>query len=187
MKKLLLVIPLVFLLFFTFACQDKEAMAELEAMKAQAKVEEQNIAIAKRAYEELNKGNPAILQELYAANYTGYFPSGSDKALSREELIELVKMFFRAFPDLHFDIQDITAKGDKVIVRTINTGTHDGDFQGIPPTGIKFKAGEIVILGIKDGKVVEERVENDMLGVMTQLGMELKPKETEGKLPKPIH
>jgi len=56
MKNLLMVIPLVFLLCFTFACQDKEAMAEFEAMKAQAAVEEQNIELIKGLLEELNKG-----------------------------------------------------------------------------------------------------------------------------------
>jgi len=83
-------------------------------------------------------------------------------------------MFWRVFPDLILDIQDIIAKGDKVIVRSINTGTHEGDFQGIPATGRKVKGGEIVILRMQDGKVVEERAESDMLGVMIQIGMELK-------------
>jgi len=173
-QKLLLILPLALILCFMVGCQDKEAMAELEAFKAQVEVEEQNIAVVKRLYEELNKGNTEILQELYAPDYAGYSPSGSDKALSREEIIEHVKMFWRVFPDLILDIQDIIAKGDKVIVRSINTGTHEGDFQGIPATGRKVKGGEIVILRMQDGKVVEERAESDMLSVMIQIGMELK-------------
>jgi len=179
MKNPILVVSLVLLLCFAFGCQNKAEKAELEKFRAQAKLEEQNIAIVKRLYEELNKGNTEILQELYAPDYAGYSPSGSDKALSREEIIEHVKMFWRVFPDLILDIQDIIAKGDKVIVRSINTGTHKGDFQGIPATGGKVKGSEIVIFRMQDGKVVEERAESDMLGVMMQIGMELKPKEKE--------
>jgi steroid delta-isomerase-like uncharacterized protein len=174
-----MILPLALIICFMVDCQDKEAMAELEAMKAQAAVEEQNIAIVKRLYEGLNKGNTEILQELCAPDYAGYSPSGSDRALSREEIIEQLKMFWRVFPDLNMDIQDMTAKGDKVIVRSINTGTHEGDFQGIAATGRKVKGSEIVIFRMQDGKVVEERAESDMLGVMMQIGMELKPKEEE--------
>ena len=57
MKKLLMIIPLVILLCFTFGCQDKEAMAELEKFKAQAEVEEQNKVLVKRMYEAFEKGD----------------------------------------------------------------------------------------------------------------------------------
>jgi steroid delta-isomerase-like uncharacterized protein len=179
MKKLFIVIPLVFLLGFTFACQDKEAMAELEEFKAQAKVEEQNKALIRRGYEGMNKANIEILKELFAPNLAYYNPSGSVKPLSKEEAIEFYKMLNRAWPDLNFGIQDIIAKGDMVIVRLITKGTHTGDFQGIPATGIRGESSVIFISRIQDGKIVEEWVESDMLGVMMQLGMELKPKEGE--------
>jgi len=52
MKKLFLILPLALILCFMVGCQDKEAMAELEAMKAQAKVEEQNKELIRNLYEE---------------------------------------------------------------------------------------------------------------------------------------
>ena len=57
--------------------------------------------------------------------------------------------------------------------------THQGEIQGIPPTGNKIEASGIMIHRVENGKVVEDREEADMLGLMQQLGMELKPKEVK--------
>jgi predicted ester cyclase len=64
-----------------------------------------------------------------------------------------------------------------VVNRWIWKGTHEGEFMGIPPTGIKLEMGGIGIARIETGKIVEEWEDYDMLGMMMQLGMELKPKE----------
>ena len=57
------------------------------------------------------------------------------------------------------------------------SGIHQGEFLGIPPTGNKFKGSGILIFRIKNGKVVELWEEFDGVGLLEQLGMELKPKE----------
>jgi len=174
-----MIIPLVILLCFTFGCQDKEALAELEEMKAQAEVEEQNEAFYRDIIEEINKGNVDILKESFAPDYGFFSPSTSTKPYSREETIEFAKMILRAFPDFNWGIEELIAVGDKVIVRFIYRGTHEGEFQGIPATGNKIEYSAIVITRIKNGKIVEEKEEADMLGFMQQLGMELKQKEAE--------
>lgn len=179
MKKLFTIIPLVFLLCFTFACQDKEAMAELDEFKAQAELEEQNIAFVKRHYEELAKGDIEIIPELYASNLVYYNPAASDGPLSLEEVIEHMKMVYKAIPDINWSIQDIIANGDMVISRNILKGTLKEDWKGVPATGEGFEITEIVIVRIQDGKIVEAWIQIDTLGLMTQLGMELKPKEEE--------
>jgi len=162
-------------------CQDKEAMAELEAMKAQAEVEEQNKALIKGFFDEMNKGNVEIFRELCTPDFALYSPSGVTEPISLEETIEVFKMNLKGFPDLNWVIHEIVAKGDKVIGRFTLTGTHSGDWQGIPASGNKIKITEIVIWQMKDGKCVEVREEGDMLGLMQQLGMELKPKEEKEK------
>jgi steroid delta-isomerase-like uncharacterized protein len=176
MKKLLCIVPLVLLFCFTIACQDKAAMAELEKFKAQAAVEEQNLALVKRLTEELNKGNAEIVKELYAPNVKSYSPSGSTAPASQNDDYELTKAYFKAVPDLNQTIEEIVTSGDKVTVRFIARGTHKGDFQGIPATGNRMELSGIAIFHIKDGRIVDERQEVDSLGFMTQLGMELKPK-----------
>jgi steroid delta-isomerase-like uncharacterized protein len=180
MKKYLLVIPLFFLLCFVVGCQDKAAMAELDEFRAQAAVEEQNKEIAKRFVEEENKGdaeNNEVFKGLQAPDLSYYFPSNIPKPMSLNEAIESLKPIFEAFPDAVWSIEDLIAAGDKVIVRFVLRGTHEGEFMGIPPTGKKVEVGGMAIMRIENGKIVEVWEDADVLGWMMQLGMELKPKE----------
>ena len=179
MKKLLLVVSLVLLLCFTFSCQNKGEKAELEKYRAQAKVEEQNKEIVKRFFEEFNKGNMEIFNELCAPDYSFYFPSNNPKPMSREEQIEQEKVNFRNFPDLNLRIDKLFADRDTVIICFIITGTHQGEWAGIPATGNKVEISAIEIYRIENGKIVETRQEANYLGLMEQLGMELKPKEVK--------
>ena len=181
MKKLLCGIPLVLLLCFAFGCQNKAEKAELEKFRAQAKLEEQNKAIANREWEAWSKGNFEAFKEVVAPEYIYYMPSGNTKSLSREETIEMGKMVHNGFPDVTFSIEEMFAVGDRVISRYIMRGTHLGEIQGIPATGNKIEISGIMINRIENGKVVEDREDADMLGLMQQLGMELKPKEAEKK------
>ena len=177
MKKLLMILPLALILCFVVGCQDKAAMAELEEFKAQAEVEEQNKALVKRMYEAWEKGDFEAYKELVAPEYVLYMPSSSTKPMSREETIEFGKMIHIAFPDFSYSIEELTAIEDKVISLFIFRGSHEGEFHGIPATGNKIEFSGIMITRIKNGKVVEDKEELDQLGMMMQLGMELKPKE----------
>ena len=78
--------------------------------------------------------------------------------------------FWSAFPDLRHNFVDIMAEGDKVAVRFNITGTHKGELEGIPPTGkvVSFSAMDFITL--TDGKVVEDWVIADMMGLMQQIG-----------------
>jgi len=77
MKKLFMILPLALILCVMVGCQDKAAMAELEAFKAQAAVEEQNKEIVKRYYELMDQRNPEFL-ELLSEGYVAHFPGGVD-------------------------------------------------------------------------------------------------------------
>ncbi len=179
LTQLSLIASLCLLLCFSISCQNQIAKEELEAMKALAEVEEQNKDLVKRVIDEVNKGNVEIFKELYAPDYGFYSPSNSPKPMSLEELIEFIKMVLKAFPDANWSTEELFAEEDSVIARFILTGTHEGEFQGIPATKNKFEVSSIIIFRIKNGKVIEEREDADILGLMMQLGMELKPKEEE--------
>ena len=86
-------------------------------------------------------------------------------------------MIIKAIPDYNWTIEEIIAVGDKVITRNTERGTHEGEYFGIPATGNKFEMSVIFITRIENGKIVEDRVEQNTLGMMQQLGMELKQKE----------
>ena len=179
MKKLCIILTLTLILCFMVGCQDKEAMAELEEMKAQAEVEEQNKELARKMFEAWGKGDFETYKELLAPDYANYYPSRSTTPMSQEETIEIRKMLQKAFPDISWSIEELIATEDKVIIRFIERGTHEGEFMGIPATGNKYETSGISIRRIENGKVVEEREELDKLGLYQQLGMELKPKEGE--------
>ena len=177
MKKYLYVVPLVLVFCFTIACQDKAAMAELEKFKTQAAVEQQNMALVTKTFDELNKKNADVYQELYAPDYGWYFPANNPKPLTREEEAGFVKLLWAGFPDIRWQLVEMFAGGDRVMVRFAVRGTHTNEYQGLPPTGKAFESGGVWTGRINDGKLVEVREESDVLGWMQQLGMELKPIE----------
>ncbi len=178
MRKLCMILPLALVLFFMVGCQDKEAMAELEEFRAQVEVEEQNKKLIIRLIEEMDKGNFDIFDELSSDDYVCHF-SWIPEPLNREARKQYMKALMASLPDFNHTIEDVIAQGDKVVIRLTNRGTHEGAFKGIPPTGKEIEYSAIFIGRFVDGKVVETWVEANILGLMQQLGMELKPKEKE--------
>ena len=73
----------------------------------------------------------------------------------------------------------ITEEGEIVVTRGITRGTHQGSFGQLAPTGKSVAVPWVIITRIRDGRIVEDWEIYDGLGMMTQLGMELKPKEVE--------
>ena len=177
MRILYLILSLALFLCFTISCQDKEALSELEMLKAQIGVEEQNMALAKHYIESLNEGNFNAFKEFLSSDYAIYSPSGYPEPTSREKLIENYKGVRESFSEFIWNIEDIMAAGDKVICRIMVRGTTKSGVPGLPDTEKEVKLSLITIMRMENGKVVEEWQEDDQLGFARQLGMELKPKE----------
>ena len=76
-----------------------------------------------------------------------------------------------AFPDIRINIDDLFASDDKVVLRWSSHGTHRGELQGIPPTNRPMTMTGIAIYRFADGKIVEEWMNNDTLGMLRQLGL----------------
>lgn len=89
--------------------------------------------------------------------------------LDRNQLEEMIRMFYRAFPDFRHDVEDVLAIDGKVVLRATDRATHQGDFQGIAPTGRKVTIGQIGIYRVVDGKIAEIWEEADVMGLMQQL------------------
>jgi steroid delta-isomerase-like uncharacterized protein len=77
----------------------------------------------------------------------------------------------RAFPDLHVTVEDVVAEGDKVVSRNSVTGTHQGDYMGLPATGRPVAYNEIFIFRFVDGRIAETWGVVDVLAQMRQLGV----------------
>lgn len=77
---------------------------------------------------------------------------------------------FTAFPDLTVLAQDFVEQSGKLAVRFLLTGTHQGPFQGIPPTGRTIQVPGITLLRFENGQCVERWSELNSLLLLTQLG-----------------
>ena len=77
----------------------------------------------------------------------------------------------RAYPDLHITVEDLIAEGDKVVGRDSVTGTHQGEYMGLPPTGKSVTYNEIFIARFAGGRIAETWGVVDVLSQMQQLGV----------------
>ncbi len=130
---------------------------------------EENKAIISHFYEEVDKGNMDVADEILTTTCVFHFPGGVD-VRGPEGYKEYEAPIFAAFPDLKHVFEDMIAEQDKVVVRFTVPVTHKGEFMGIAPTGKKVVVTVIAIFHIVNGKFVEVWVEYDALGLLQQLG-----------------
>jgi steroid delta-isomerase-like uncharacterized protein len=143
---------------------------------------EQNKALFRQLIEEIfNRGNMSRADELLAPDFVEReeLPPGMPR--DREGVKQLTTMLHSAFPDFKFTIDDMIAEGDKVVVRSTWSGTHKGEFMGIPPTGKSVSFGVFDIVRIAGGKVAEHWGQMDNMRMMQQLGVIPVPGEGEGQ------
>jgi steroid delta-isomerase-like uncharacterized protein len=87
-----------------------------------------------------------------------------------EGLKDVLRGFRAGFPDINFAIEEQIAEGDKVLSRFEWTGTHRGEFLGVPATGRSVRVWGMVVDRLVDGRIKETRIIMDALGLMMQLG-----------------
>lgn len=178
MKRVLVLVPLVTLIALTLGCQDQQALAALEEIRAQAMVEEQNKEIVLQSIRVIDAQDFDGLRDLLAEGFTCHFLD-LPEPFGREETIEYIQAYYAALPDSTHDIHNIIAEGDFVAVMVTNNGTNQEDFEGIPATGNKVSIAGMHLVKVSGGVVVEWWVLDDNLGFMHQLGMELRPTASE--------
>jgi steroid delta-isomerase-like uncharacterized protein len=138
--------------------------------------EEQNKEIVKRYWNGKWKDrNPAILDELQTSDVVYNGPDG--EIVGREAYIQIYNSYLSALHDTRITIEDLVAEGDKVVSRVVISGVQKGALGELPPTGKTVTLKLITIFLLADGKITEEWEAYDELGMMQQLGMELRPKE----------
>jgi steroid delta-isomerase-like uncharacterized protein len=134
---------------------------------------EDNKVIMRRFYEEvMNQNNLAVIDDFLAPNFVNH--SALQLGMQGggiEEVKQYLSMILTTFPDLHYTVEDMIAEGDKVIARLTVSGTQQGAFLGIPPTGKHATVTDIEIVRIANGKFVEIWVQVDFLGLLQQLGV----------------
>lgn len=138
---------------------------------------QENINTIRRAIEAFNTGEISNFHEFIGSEYINresqkHKDSYRSQLRGPEEFIDTVKNLRSAFPDLHYEEQEIISQDNKVAFVGNVTGTHTGNFFFVPPTGnkISYEAVHIFTIG-NDGKIIEHRAIRDDLKFMGQLGL----------------
>jgi len=130
----------------------------------------ENIQAIERFNDEFwNQQKLEAADGLYADNAT-MTPTGPDTPPGPEGMRHAGRYVFSAFPDYHVEIDKIVGNDDQVALRTIHTGTHQGEFMGAPASGKQATWTGMTVVRFENGKVVETFWQADMLGLMQQIG-----------------
>ena len=130
---------------------------------------EENKDIVRRYQEiynrnELDRLTDVVSEDLLTPRILPGVPSGLEGAKAAHQIM------LAGFPDYQTTIEDLIAEGDKVVARITMSGTHQGSFMGIPPTGRHIVFTGIYIARIANGKIVEHWGEEDGVSLLRQLG-----------------
>jgi predicted ester cyclase len=138
---------------------------------------EENKALVRRFYEEIDRGNLEAMDELVAEDYIDHSPPPFPVGPGREGLKDAFKLFWGATPGRHV-IEDQIAEGDRVVTRLTAFGKHEGDLPGAPRTGNEMQMTAVTIHRIANGKLAEKWSNKDELALLQQL--EVIPRMSDG-------
>ena len=161
-KKIIVVVLAGFVILSAFQCQ--------RISERSLSTEEDKTVVYRLVDEAWNKGNVGIIDALLCPDYVLHIPSRQE-TVDREGYKQAIHMYRTAFPDVLFSIQETITEEDKVVIRWTITGTHKGPYMGVAPTDKRVTLTGISIRRFEEGKIAEEWVVSDMLGLMQQMGI----------------
>jgi predicted ester cyclase len=167
MKKSMVMYPI--LLILVAGCQNKETRAALDEVQARSEVEEQNKALVEKYLQTWNSQNFQIMDECLDDAFTIYVPSNTGQPMLLERSKEWIDGIFAAWPDIHYEIQDMLVDNDRVCVRWTCTATYYPDPDD-PATAKEITGSAIELFRVVNGKITEERTETDSQGWQQQMG-----------------
>jgi steroid delta-isomerase-like uncharacterized protein len=120
-----------------------------------------------------NEGNLDVADEIFASDYQHHDPANPDPrpVVGPQGVRDHLTSLRDAFPDLIFDIDDMVADGDQIIVRWTARGTNTGDYFGMPATGKSIEITGMNTWRTRDGQAIEGWVNRDDMGLLQQLGV----------------
>jgi steroid delta-isomerase-like uncharacterized protein len=118
-----------------------------------------------------NTGRAEAAAQLYAEAVQRLDPNLPDPARGRQEVTQYVSQVRSGFPDFKLQIRNAIADDSYLVTHWTCTGTHKGDFLGIPATGKPIEISGMSLARVEGGKVVEERTYFDRLTMLEQLGV----------------
>jgi steroid delta-isomerase-like uncharacterized protein len=132
-----------------------------------------NKATFHRFYDAMNTGDAEVISktidEVVEPNVLFHAPVPTG-ATGAQALKQVWAVLLRAFPDIHVAVEDVITEGDKVVCRDTVTGTHQGEYRGLPPTGKSVRYNEIFIVRFAGGRIAEIWGVVDVFSQLQQLG-----------------
>jgi steroid delta-isomerase-like uncharacterized protein len=134
------------------------------------KITAANKALLSRFYKEVYVDwNMALADEVLSPQFTSHdWPN--DGPTGPQAFRDYYAAIRSAVPDARYEVDDLIAEGEKVVVRWTLLGTHQGDFGGIAPTGRPIALKGIAIYRVDDGKLMERWVVSDLHGLLEEIG-----------------
>ncbi len=126
--------------------------------------------------EVINKKNLNAANDLVSEDFIEHVPFPGQKP-GREGLKFVLNSMFTGFPDMNWSVHEQIAEGEKVVTRFTWTGTHKGEFMGIPPTNKRVEVWGVVIDVVRNKLFSESRIIMDNIGLLQQLGVMPQPAE----------
>jgi steroid delta-isomerase-like uncharacterized protein len=140
---------------------------------------ELNKAQIREFFEQVwNQGNEDAIDRFIAVDASG---NDTDFGTGREGFKRQWREWRAAFPDIHFEIEELVAEGDTVVARWTLTGTQQGPFLGVPASGNSIKIQGMSLDHLKDGVLVSGFDGWDNLGLRQQLGVAPKDPGSTGR------
>lgn len=127
--------------------------------------------IARESIKAWNAHDPDGVARLVSNDFVSESDTLPAALRGQDAVRQVVQMYLRAFPDLHFEIEQILSSGDHVTLRWRATGTHRGELMGIPATNRAADTHGCTVEEVRDGKIVREWVYWDTGNLLRQLGV----------------
>ncbi len=131
---------------------------------------EKNIGAVRRFWEGFNAHNLAVWDEVCGTSFVNHDPGLPTPDADLQTIKQTIAGLIAAFPDIRSSEDDLIADGDAVVVRRTMRGTHQGEFMGIGPTGKAITFTGIWFARLSDGRLQEQWVSFDALGLLRQIG-----------------
>lgn len=131
---------------------------------------ETNRKVMLRFLEFINTASEQLAQELISATAVFHVPGRAEPMQGPQGYLDIIAMMRSGFPDIQWTLEEMIAEDDNVAARFIMRGTHHGVFFGVPATGKAIHVQAMNFYRFSEGKIVEERGQPDLLGLMQQIG-----------------
>ena len=134
-------------------------------------------AFMRRFVEFINTADETLGNELIANGAIFHVPNRNEPMRGLAGYLAIIGMMRSGFPDIQWTLEETIVEEDKlgagdtrIAARFTMRGTHQGDFFGVPPTRKSITVQAVNFYRVTDGKIVEERGQPDLLGLMQQIG-----------------